>query len=37
MLTLYKYEGKTEEEAINNCLNDLETEIENLYVKNYEE
>lgn len=37
MLTLYKYEGKTEEEALNNCLTNLETEIENLYVKKYEE
>ena len=27
MLTLYKYEGKTEEEALTNCLEDLNVEI----------
>ncbi len=37
MLTLYKYEGKTEEEAINNCLEDLQVEKENLYINSYEE
>lgn len=37
MLTSYKYEGKTEEEAINNCLTDLNEELENLYIKKYEE
>lgn len=37
MLTLYKYEGKTEEEAIENCLADLNVELESLYIKKYEE
>lgn len=31
MLTLYKYEGKTEEEAIKNCLDDLEVTLEDVY------
>lgn len=37
MLTLYKYEGKTEEEAMDNCLSDLGVEQEELYIKKYEE
>ena len=35
MLTLYRYEGKTEEEAINSCLEDLKLEKEDLYFKSY--
>ena len=37
MLTLYRYEGKTEEEAINSCLEDLKLEKEDLYFKITEE
>lgn len=37
MLTLYKYEGKTEEEAINNCLEDLNVAKEGLYFSTTEE
>ena len=37
MLTLYKYEGKTEEEAVNNCLEDLNVAKENLYFSTTEE
>ena len=37
MLMLYKYEGKSEEEVINNCLDDLNEELENLYINKYEE
>lgn len=37
MLTLYKYEGKTEEEAITNCLKELNVEKEELYINTHEE
>lgn len=37
MLTLYKYEGKTEEEALNSCLADLNVDKDDLYITSYEE
>ena len=36
MLTLYKYEGKTEEEAINECLTNLNIDLDNLFINKYE-
>lgn len=37
MLTLYKYEGKTEDEAKKNCLDDLQVSIDDIYVTINEE
>ena len=36
MLTLYKYEGKTKEEILEKCLNELNLKEEDLFIKESE-